>query len=156
MKKFNNKSGFTLIEIIVVMIIVGILAAIALPNLFQNVAKSHGVQALTLLDSYKTPVEAYYQSKLVAPSGNVTADIVSAGLSTATQGGWTITEGTGPVNATGTAGAILSPQGTAEGSNLQYTLIATDGGNNTITLSRATSGTWTCSTGTASSYTGLC
>lgn len=46
MINFNNKSGFTLIEIVVVLVIVGVLAAIALPNLFSNIQKSRGGSGL--------------------------------------------------------------------------------------------------------------
>lgn len=42
----NKKEAFTLIEIIVVLIILGVLAAIAVPNLFSNIYKAKSAEAL--------------------------------------------------------------------------------------------------------------
>ena len=79
MKKFNNNSGFTLIEIIVVLIIVGILAAIALPNLFSNVSKSRAEEALATISSYRPTVEAcIVKSAGVADSTACTGALLGA------------------------------------------------------------------------------
>jgi type IV pilus assembly protein PilA len=55
--KRRNTDGFTLIEIVVVLIIVGILATIALPSLFSNVSKSRAVEAMGVIGSYRALVE---------------------------------------------------------------------------------------------------
>ena len=155
MKRVDNKSGFTLIEIIVVLIIVGILASIALPNLFGNIQKSKSAQALTLLDSYKTPMEACFQLQNVAP-GTAPCTLAGQNLSTAAQNGWTITAPTAAVAQTAALGTVIAGAGTAQAATLTYTLVASDG-TNTITLTRLSpSGVWSCSTGTASPYTGIC
>jgi len=57
MKNLNNRSGFTLIEIIVVLIIVGVLASIALPNLFSNVTRSHAGEGIAALGPWKSQIE---------------------------------------------------------------------------------------------------
>jgi len=70
MKKFNNKSGFTLIEIIVVLIIVGILAAIALPNLFSNVSKSRAEEALASIATFRPAMEGCIVKEAGTTDGN--------------------------------------------------------------------------------------
>ena len=43
-KAFNNKKGFTLVEMIVVIVILGILLAIMVPQLIKYVDKAKAVQ----------------------------------------------------------------------------------------------------------------
>ena len=50
--KYKDK-GFTLIEMIVVLIIVGLLAAIAVPGYFSWVTRSRGSEALVIMQSLK-------------------------------------------------------------------------------------------------------
>jgi len=60
----NKNSGFTLIEIIVVLIIVGVLASIALPNLFANVNKSKAHEALASFEPWKINMDVCLNSNL--------------------------------------------------------------------------------------------
>ncbi|HQQ61977.1 MAG TPA: pilin [Pseudomonadales bacterium] len=54
--KFHNQSGFTLIELMIVVAIVGILAAIALPAYQDYTVRSRVSEALLMGDAAKTTV----------------------------------------------------------------------------------------------------
>jgi prepilin-type N-terminal cleavage/methylation domain-containing protein len=57
MFKVNDRSGFTLLEILVVIIIVGVLASVAMPTLFRNVERSRATEALNTLGVIKRQLD---------------------------------------------------------------------------------------------------
>ena len=56
----HKKSGFTLLEIIIVIIIVGVLASLALPRFFRTVEYSRSTEAMQSLSSIRNSVERCY------------------------------------------------------------------------------------------------
>ena len=60
MKAFRKQEGFTLIELMIVVAIIGILAAIAIPNFMQYQAKSKQSEAKTNLGGIYTSQVAYF------------------------------------------------------------------------------------------------
>ena len=56
----NNSKGFTLIELMIVVAIIGILAAIAIPNFLKYQCKARQSEAKTNLGSMRVSEEAYY------------------------------------------------------------------------------------------------
>lgn len=57
MKKISSRSGFTLIEIIVVMIILGVVVAIALPNIFSSIERSRAQEAISNMSSIRQQID---------------------------------------------------------------------------------------------------
>ncbi len=55
-----NKKGFTLIELMIVIAIIGILAAIAIPQFASYRQKSYNSASQSDLRNIKTNLEAYY------------------------------------------------------------------------------------------------
>jgi len=67
----ENKKGFTLIELMIVVAIIGILAAIAIPNFLRYQAKSKQAEAKVLLDGVFTSEVSYFaESNVFAVSTN--------------------------------------------------------------------------------------
>ena len=55
----SDESGFTLVELLVVMLIIGILAAIAIPSFFNQRDKANDAQAKAAVRTAQTAMETY-------------------------------------------------------------------------------------------------
>jgi type IV pilus assembly protein PilA len=62
-KMLNNKKGFTLIELMIVVAIIGILAAIAIPNFMNYQCKAKQSEAKSNLGAIRTAQEVYFAEK---------------------------------------------------------------------------------------------
>ena len=60
MNRMKNNSGFTLLEIIIVIIIVGVLASLALPRLFSTIEFSRSTEAFSSITSIRSSMERCY------------------------------------------------------------------------------------------------
>jgi type IV pilus assembly protein PilA len=84
----NIQKGFTLIELMIVIAIIGILAAIAIPAYQNYTIRSQVTEGLSLADGWKTSISEYYAQNGSFPSNSTTSaagvagDIAVSGAST--------------------------------------------------------------------------
>ena len=72
MKFFKNKKGFTLVELVVVIAILGILAGIAVPRFMDATATARGAKVIADLRTIDSAATMYYAKEGTYPS-NVAA-----------------------------------------------------------------------------------
>lgn len=77
MKQRQGQKGFTLIELMIVVAIIGVLSAIAIPAYKDYVSKSQAASALATLKSLVTPAELIIQEQ-----GEISGAISLLGIST--------------------------------------------------------------------------
>ena len=75
MKSKIKNQGFTLLEIIIVIIIVGVLASLALPRFFRTVEYSRGTEALTSLNAVRQSMERCYLQRNAYTNCNAFANL---------------------------------------------------------------------------------
>lgn len=143
----NAQKGFTLIELMIVVAIIGILAAIAIPAYQTYIAKSQVARAMSETGALKTA----YEDCLNNGQGNGTI---------ACEVGWS---GSNILALTAPAAAAVSTPltSTASGITSTGTIAGTFGGSaaaaltdtsTSITWTRSGSGTWSCATTAAAKY----
>src|SRR5580692_8191655 len=76
MIRMSVQKGFTLIELMIVIAIIGILAAIAIPAYQNYTIRAQVTEGLTLADGWKTAIAEYYANTGAWPT---TANLTAAG-----------------------------------------------------------------------------
>jgi len=75
----KQQKGFTLIELMIVVAIIGILAAVAIPAYSNYIKRAKVADALNLLSGLKTPATEYFNDKGTLPAITAMKDIKTKG-----------------------------------------------------------------------------
>lgn len=72
----KQESGFTLLELLIVLVIIGILAVLIIPNLVSGPARARDSQRKSDMRNVKTALETYFNDNNQYPAGSGTAGYI--------------------------------------------------------------------------------
>ncbi|MBT8142732.1 MAG: pilin [Gammaproteobacteria bacterium] len=131
----NTQQGFTLIELMIVVAIIGILAAIAIPQYQNFIARSQVTEAVNLLGGAKTAIEEKVSQDGAFPAAGTTS-LTDLGIKTTSKYVASVSSSGDSTDEVGNITATMNSTGVAKS-------IA----SGTVSMYRAAGGNWTCTRG---------
>ena len=112
-KNVRKQSGFTLLELLVVIAVIGVLASLAVPRFQNQIKKAKFVELVNAAAPYKTAVEICVQR------GNALADCTSSSNGVPAESGQSAS---GVITSTSVYGGVITVKGTSVVDSAQYQL----------------------------------
>jgi type IV pilus assembly protein PilA len=122
----NKQQGFTLIELMIVVAIIGILAAIAIPAYQNYIKKARFAEVMSMSDAYKTAVASCLDENagVLATCDAGSAGVPTAAGATTSLASMSVTDSVITMTATAAAGgytSVLTPAYNAASTALIWT-----------------------------------
>lgn len=144
----NAQKGFTLIELMIVVAIIGILAAIAIPQYQNYIARSQVSRAVAELGALKTAYETCLND---GKTSKDQCDLGFTGSNIISLANPAVTDATkAPIVAVTNADTLVADKGIIKGTFGGNASTAIQ--NQSVTWTRSALGSWTCSTTVDAKY----